>query len=249
MKIKESKLRQIIRQALREAPLDFIGGYNVPDHPDDSDNLKPRPSIAYGKSTLPVFRQQAAFRQQAKVLMQNVPDGWSIITLSNVRRARAIIMSESFKNWLLEQGVPEGSRVIVVGDEAFEGDFDSAEWVIVHDIIGHSISSGGIGKSYHWDTIAEYIHNVLPAHLRLGGLGDQIPDVLGAIFTGAIDRDDVDEAVQKYVMEIREWDPGVPEEHKKIREKVRDIVERIFEHIEYWKNSIIPGKPELINPF
>ena len=139
--------------------------------------------------------------------------------------------------------------MIVVAGEPFEYDYTTPEWTIVHDIIGHSISSGGIGKSYHWDTIAEYIHNVLPAHLRLGGLGDQIPDVLGAIFTGAIDRDDVDEAVQKYVMEIREWDPGVPEEHKKIREKVRDIVERIFEHIEYWKNSNIPGKPELINPF
>ena len=133
--------------------------------------------------------------------------------------------------------------------QALEGDFDSAEWVIVHDIIGHSISSGGIGGGYYWDTIAEYIHDVLPAHLRLGGLGDQLPDVLGAIFTGQVDRDDVDEAVQKYVMELRRWDPGVPEEHKKIREKVRDIVERIFEHIEYWKNSIVPGKPELINPF
>ena len=243
MKIKESKLRQIIRQALREAPLDFIGGYNVPNHPDDSGDLKPRPSIAYGKST------SLAFYQQAKVLMQNVPDGWAIITLSNVRRARAIIMSESFKNWLLEQGIPESSRVIVVGDGAFDGDGDSAEWVIVHDIIGHSISLGGIGGGYYWDTIAEYIHDVLPAHLRLGGMGDKIPDILGAIFTGAIDRDDVDEAVQKYVMELRKWVPGVPEEHKKIREEVRDIVERIFEHIEYWKNSIIPGKPKLVNPF
>lgn len=243
MKIKESKLRQIIRQALREVPLDFIGGYSVPNHPDDSGDLKPRPSIAYGKSMSPEFRQQA------KVLMQNVPDGWAIITLSNVRRARAISMSESFKSWLLEQGIPESSRVIVVGAEALEGDFDSSEWVIVHDVIGHSISSGGIGGGYYWDTIAEYIHNVLPAHLRLGSLGDKLPDVLGAIFTGQVDRDDVDEAVQKYVVELRKWDPGVPEEHKKIREEVRDIVERIFEHIEYWKSSIIPGKPELVYPF
>lgn len=240
MKIKESKLRQIIRQALREAPLDFIGGYNVPD---DSDDLKPLPSIAYGKSMSPEFRQQA------KVLMQNVPDGWAIITLSNIRRARAIVMSESFKSWLLEQGIPESSRVIVVGDAAFEGDFDTSEWVIVHDIIGHTISSGGIGGGYYWDTIAEYIHNVLPAHLQLSERGDKLPDVLGAIFTGQVDRDDVDKAVQKYVMRLRKWDPGVPEEHKKIREEVHDIVESIFEHIKYWKNSIIPGKPELVNPF
>lgn len=244
MKIKESKLRQIIRQALREAPLDFIGGYNVPNHPDDS---KPRPSIAYGKST------SLAFYQQAKVLMQNVPDGWAIIALSNVRNASTTIKSESFKGWLLDQGIPESSRVIVIGGAPFEGDFDSPEWVIVHDIIGHSITTGpgggGIGGGYYWDTIAEYIHDVLPAHLRLGGMGDKIPDILGAIFIGQVDRDDVDQAVQKYVMELRKWDPGVPEEHKKIREEVRDIVERIFEHIEYWKNSIIPGKPELVNPF
>jgi len=112
-----------------------------------------------------------------------------------------------------------------------------------------STGLGGIGGDYYWASIAEYIHEILPAHLRLGGTGDKIPDVLGAIFTGQVDRDDVDEAGQKYVMELRRWDPRIPEEHKKIREEVRDIVERLFEHIEYWKNSIIPGKPELINPF
>jgi hypothetical protein len=244
MKIKESKLRQIIRSViLREAPLDFIGGYDVPADP--ADDQGPRPSIAYGKSTSPEFRQHA------KVLMQNVPDGWAIITLSNVRNARINIRSESFKGWLLDQGIPESSRVIVVGDEALDGDFDSPEWVIVHDIIGHSMSTGlgGIGGGYYWDTIAEYIHEILPAHLRLGEAGDKLPDVLGAIFTGQVDRDDVDGAVQKYVMELRGWHPHIPEEHEKIRREVRDIVEILFQHIEYWKNSIIPGKPELIHPF
>ena len=243
MKIKESKLRQIIRSAiLREAPLDFIGGYDVPDPADDRG---PLPSIAYGKSTSPEFRQHA------KVLMQNVPDGWAIITLSNVRNARINIRSESFKGWLLDQGIPESSRVIVVGDGALDGDFDSPEWVIVHDIIGHSMSTGlgGIGGGYYWDTIAEYIHEILHAHLRLGEVGDKLPDVLGAIFTGQVDRDDVDGAVQKYVMEIRGWRPRIPEEHEKIRREVRDIVERLFQHIAYWKNSIIPGKPELVTPF
>jgi len=245
MKIKESKLRQIIRRAiLREAPLDFIGGYDVPADPDPG-SARSRPSIAYGKSTSPEFRQHA------KVLMQNVPDGWAIITLSNVLNARATIRSESFRGWLLDQGIPESSRVIVVGDEALDGDFDSPEWVIVHDIIGHSMSTGPmrVGGGYYWDTIAEYIHEILPAHLRLGEVDDKLPDVLGAIFTGQVDRDDVDGAVQKYVMELRGWHPDIPKEHEKIRREVRDIVERLFQHIEDWKNSIIPGKPELINPF
>jgi len=43
--------------------------------------------------------------------------------------------------------------------------------------------------------------------------------------------------------------PRIPEEHEKIRREVRDIVERLFQHIKYWKNSIIPGKPELVTPF
>ena len=255
-------LRFLIREMLlHEAPLDHIGGYRDPNDPGtDPDDLNaelPRPSIAFDMST------SLYFQEHAKVLMKDTTNNWSIITLWDVRDASKIIESIAFEEWFLKQKIPATSRVIVVAGEPFEYDYTTPEWTIVHDIIGHSIARsmsktvafdrqeahGRVQGYYDWRDVAENVHEVLPKVLQLGGPGDKLPDICGAIFTKPSLREDLVLKVQKYIAVKTGWNPKNPEENEKIRNEASHITGSLFEDIDKWGNGFIPGVPTLVEQF
>ena len=128
MRISESRIRQIIREevrrALREAPLDDLVGYQV--------GADEEPSIGHD------MVQSPTFVNRVKGFMSKTGDHWVIITVNNTKNIRSEVRSDRFRSWLMGRNYDPGAKVLVVGSESQPDDFKTSKW-FVHDVIGHVV--------------------------------------------------------------------------------------------------------------
>jgi hypothetical protein len=249
MKIAEGRLRSIIRDMiLSEAPLVGDGIYRYETSPEEDKEIDSKlhnssiltadiSSISYKQSKSP------SWRDEAHVLMRNTPDMWAIITAS-----RADLFNfgkkDLFNQWLSEQNIPKGTRILAIGSASFSGDYESVAWVIGHDILGHSMmqhihdgiqSTKGARKPTPWDMV--WIHNRLPLTSKISfEHTDFLPDIYAAIFLKSVEREYFDE----HVLTITNND---------MRNDMNYLLDEMFKNIDDWITSIPIDKPYVIKPW
>jgi len=253
MKITGRELRQIIRETLiQEVPIVFGPDDSATDYstapldPEDRrSGARKRGSI--GRRTL----RKASGRAEAKVLFQNTPDNWAIVTLDNVSWNNAVIEGDPFKQWVERQGFPPGTRILVVGDAPIPRDFTSTRWAVAHDIIGHTLHNWISRRDIFTNPFSDAKtaqHLVFTAILdqvtsekRIGDNIDYIPDALAALFFG-----EADLGVAVAAATQAAWKQRFPEPLVAAVEAVGRALEA---GIPAWIKSIPPDKPTLIHPF
>lgn len=252
MRITGRALRQIIRETLTaEGPL-FFG-------PDDSSTDYSTPPLDYydrgagAKKSGSIGRRalrKAQGRAEAKLLFQNTPDNWAIVTLDNIYWSKDVIRGAAFKAWIAKRGFPPGTRILVIADPPIKGDFTSTQWTVAHDIIGHTLHTW-IFRKYFKDPFSDAktarhlvftaLFNQLPKEKQVGTGEDYIPDALAGLFFGEVDLTSAAATALQAAQNSRFSETLVP--------AVEDVVKALEEGIPAWIASIPPDVPTLINPF
>lgn len=194
MRITESQLRRIIREALlSEVPLGDIIPHDIPPSERRRDSGKgmpwrDRPSIAH-----PASRSQdekhagGGYLEIAKDLMLTARDNWVIITPDDYTDNRS--KGKDFIEWLdsKRKQYPPDTIFAFVGQGSYPDDARTPEWNIVHDLFGHTLeqvyqrrpSRPPLVKG---EDITVALHRALPGRYRIStDSRDQVPDILAAI--------------------------------------------------------------------
>ena len=249
MKITERRLRSIIRDMiLAEAPLVGDGIYRYETSPEEDKEIDSKlytssiltadtSSISYKQSMSP------SWRDEARVLMRNTPDMWAIITAS-----RADLFNfgnkDLFNQWLSEQNIPKGTRILAIGSTSFPGDYVKVAWVIGHDIIGHTLAGGendrlrslgiSVGGS---NPIVDLIHSFLPDDARISTDSfDYLPDIFAAIFLKVVSKEYFDEMLNSIKSD-------------KTRANIIDVLDLLFETVDKWISSMPVDVPYVVTPW
>ena len=239
MKITESKLRQIIREEiLDEAPLvgDGIYRYKVGhDYTSKMGFQAYSPSVGYKPSEDPEWRDKA------RVLMRNTAENWAIVTLSAADAYGVYASNDNnwkqFNQWIREQNIPKGTRIIVVGSPIFPDDYDSVAWAVGHDIFGHTLNELmliilGSEPPRH---IIRMIHEALPEVARLStDSKDFLPDIYAAIFLKVVSREFFDDLIRSAGASAS---------------SMARIIDKMFEGVDTWITSIPVDEPHMIYPW
>lgn len=164
--ISESMARLVVARHLSAAPLDDYVSMKNPNP------RYPKPStVGWG------LEKNFEYLEKATEFFKARKDSW------------AIIIRPDFVPWSAIEGYVRNypklkrSKIIVVSSSAMEGDYGSPEWVVIHDIIGHSIAYGS-EKYDIVDVILPYIHRALPLKYQVNKMqkSDIEADILAGIF-------------------------------------------------------------------
>jgi hypothetical protein len=164
--MKRSSAQRVVARYLSAAPLDEYYSYPSPTGASKS--------VGWGREKSKPFLRAVTTYFEAR------EDSWAIIVLpKNVKLQRLDDYVES--NPKLKR-----CKIIAVGSEAQEGDETAPKWVVLHDIIGHSIDQQTeITMSEHWAN-AQSLHAALPRKFRITTDPlDVLPDIYAAIFLNA----------------------------------------------------------------
>ena len=250
----------MIREMLvNEGPLWDIASYEVPDRDDASYtyNTSKKPSIGHVKTYPKMHRgrhadKETAYKSVATELMKNTADNWHIIVTSDTRNSHEMLKSNAFKTWVASRNIPNDARIIVVSGSPYSYDYETPQWQIVHDIIGHSMYNNYIRFMPRWlksrEHIESILHETLPERSKLGDVGDKGPDVLAAIMLKTFNR----KKAKAELMSSMKNNPDRFDISKKNLDidATSDEIIAEFEEIEKgWIDSFPPGVPTLVSPF
>lgn len=247
MRITERRLRSIIRDMiLAEAPLvgDGIYRYEMsPEEEKEFNNYLPgrltddTSSIGYRQSKSP------SWRNEAHVLMRNTTENWAIVSA-----AQTVLINlnnpNRFNQWLQNQKIPKGTRILAIGSASFPGDYESVAWVIGHDIIGHTLAGAGskpadvvtLGMSAS-GPIVNLIHSFLPDDARISkDRFDYLPDIFAAIFLNITSREYFDKKINTLT-------------DVNIGNAVSEVLDVIFNTVETWISRIPEDTLYVIKPW
>lgn len=260
MKITETQLRRmIVETLLDEAPLVGDGIYRYDDGitvPEPDNPWEPeygRASIAHAPSSSPEWINDA------RLLMKNTVDNWAIVTLARTDDNEGIVTSDKFKKWLASQRIPKGTKIIVIGNAPYDGDFSTAAWAIGHDIFGHTIQSMASVRdrtarfsSEVWYDYVKNFHNQLPAEMQLAHRGevavplavaDFMPDIFAAVFLGIIGDEEITAIIDRIISGVA---PAFKEADATM---YRALLASVKSDVMSWIRSISTDNPHLIYPW
>jgi len=154
MRITEGQLRRIIRETiLNEVPLGGNSPFTPIERPstkapvavdqqddDDIEDIEDPPIYSVG------YSNASENRPEAIKLFEKIPDNWDIIPVENVDNLAAFVRSKEFTQEIASRNYPKGTKILVIGSQPAEDDFTESEWVIRHDIIGHTIYKHSISS-------------------------------------------------------------------------------------------------------
>lgn len=260
MRITETQLRRmIVETLLDEAPLVGDGVYRYDDGnsaPEPDNPWEPvygRPSIAYAQSSSPEWINDA------RLLMKNTVDNWAIVTLARTDDNEGIVTSDKFKKWLESQRIPKGTKIIVIGNAPYDGDFSAAAWAIGHDIFGHTIQSMVSARdritrfsSEKWYDYVKKFHDQLPSEIKLAHVGevdvplaiaDFMPDIFAAVFLGIIGDEEISAMIDRIILGVA---PAYKETDAMMYET---LLANVKSDVMSWIKSISTDYPHLIYPW
>lgn len=278
MRIKEGRLRQLIREALlSEVPLDYIVSDEEPPprrrggDPSADDRRRFVPSI--GHKTLKGPKN----RKAAVEYFSKTGESWAIVTLGKTEvdpfnremteTDPDFVDTDAFREKLRSWGIdPESTNVIVVIGVPFKGDYEGVRWNVIHDIVGHSIE---LEISYRWshdikqsdqfiNMMVREVWDNLPESSKISGEdpGDLSADILAAIFLGNLSKADLDASALAGFDKAWDLHPMFMAHFKNNKEEAREwfvprFVRTWTRAVEIWKGKFDRegGRVRAIIPF
>lgn len=270
MRVTRRQLRQILKTVLRESalletPLDGYvqmppGPYLKHEYPSVGYKI-PRPQ---GETEAQSFEK---FETAAKVLMSDTEDNFIIVTKPHIiyEYSEEAILAEISRRGIK---MTPNTRILVIESTPVEGDYDAPDWVIAHDIIGHSIENFFIKK--YWDdlnlqtaTNPNYlsdlkfmfytiIKEITPAlhltaispQMRMSkkNKSDMLPDIFSAILLKKFDIAAVSRVIQKYMSQnYPDGKENTSDYEREINFKDIDVLNMLLEVPSEWVKSLKPG--------
>lgn len=141
------------------------------------------------------------------------------------------------------------SKIIVVESDSLEGDDTHPDFVVIHDIIGHSIEtySNGEGLGDVDNIIGQMIHLHLPSEYKIQDQdSDKVPDILAAIFFHAASHKDL---INKTVGGLEKtYEKGMLSKaaFDVFREMIESGIEQAALNVARWSSKFMPGVPRLV---
>lgn len=267
MRVTKKQLRQILASVLRESALleTPLDGY-VQMRPTPYNY----PSIGY---KIPQYRGETEaqsfenFETAAKVLMSDTEDNFIIVTKPDITHdyGEEAIMAEISRRGI--KMTPD-TRILLIESVSLDGDYNTPNWVVAHDIIGHTIENFFIKKysnelSLQTETNPDYLSDlkfmfydifrrITPAlhssaispEMRMSSQNrlDMSPDIFSAILLKKFDTAEALKVIQKYM--LQNYPDGkeiTPDHERDINFKDLDVLDMLLEVPSRWVKSLKPG--------
>lgn len=150
-RITEAGLRRLVRHLLNEVPLAELPPVNPgesgrpaffsPNATDFSQKIFANTQIDTTKSSVGYGLDP----NDVKVFLDKSKGIWAIFTLPFSAKLKdgedKEILLNDIKKLAEKFKIPAGTKILVVSDGPFEGDYKNVRWSVGHDIIGHTITS------------------------------------------------------------------------------------------------------------
>jgi hypothetical protein len=214
--------RRVVARYLQAAPLDDY--YSMPTQ------ASPK-TVGWGREKDPHFLAAAtSFFQTRK-------DSWAII----VQPEEA--SKDDVRAYVEGNPKLKRSKIIVVTSESMDGDYNTSKWVVIHDIVGHSISNETFEPEDRFDRIA--FHKALPTKYRISipNADDMRPDILAAIFFHADLKDFVAKAAE-IRLEFGDYPPYW--DLVRMTARMQKIYEEMVVDVARWTSGFKLGKPRFL---
>ena len=267
MRVTKRQLRQILTSVLRESALleTPLDGY-VQMRPTPYNY----PSIGYkiprsrGETEAQSFEN---FETAAKVLMSDTEDNFIIVTKPDITHdyGEEAIMAEISRRGI--KMTPD-TRILLIESVSLDGDYNTPDWVVAHDIIGHTIENFFIKKysielSLQTETNPDYltdlkfmfydiVRRITPAlhssaispEMRMSSQNklDMSPDIFSAILLKKFDTAAASKVIQKYMSQnYPDGKEITPEHEREINFNDLDVLDMLLEVPSRWVKSLKPG--------
>ncbi len=252
-----SVLLKLIRGMIHESPIVGDKPFTPVEREDERHPVKGH-SVGYKSASL--------HRPAAQEYFKQTKDNWDIIPVSDVDDIHNYVNSQEFLEEIERRNYPSGTKILVISSMPMKGDLDTPEWVVKHDIIGHTIAEfpfrgeftevdvANVISSYIRDRegseagtrawyagtrpphITDGIHKMLPSDLRRGGPDDVVSDIYAGIFFGEIDQGWLTTVVYDF---LKQKFSNV--DIKLIKDLSTRHVASLFGSVSAWKSSMKPG--------
>ena len=173
--------------------------------------------------------------ERATTYFKSRKDSWAIIIQPEK------VSFDAVQDYVNRNPKLKRSKIIVVDSESLEGDDTHPDFVVIHDIIGHSIefSAGDLlhDFSYH----AKLFHSFLPYAYKIQDQdSDKAPDVLAALFFHISPKDLLD----KVFRSLEQTHTGA--ELDELRLLFQSMVEWAALSVARWTSQFKPGVPRKV---
>jgi len=280
MRVTRRQLRQILthilkESALLETPLD--GYFSMPaDRKKEPSRLNPGRGTSVGyriprKPSQTEAESAEDFEKRAKVLMSDTEDNFIIVTNEDVTRVQS---EEEIMKEIIRRGirVTPDTKILVILSEPLEGDYDTPDWVVAHDIIGHSIENYAKERFYLnvyskkkraqilmsdlnlmlydiIDTVAPEIHKAaLAPEMMMSSKNnrDMLPDIFAAILLKKFDKDAAARVIQEFMEDKYPGGKEITDDYERdINFNYEDVLNMLLRMPSDWVKSLNPGINEL----
>ena len=222
---------RVAARYLQAAPLDDY--YSLPSKGSPK-------TVGWGREKIDGFLEAATTYFEAR------KDSWAII----VQRDK--IDTGEVDAYVARNPKLKRSKIIVVNSEAMDGDYNTSGWVVIHDIIGHSISNQQSEEIQGY--VARAFHKVLPLRYQIStSPNDLEADIYAAIFFHAFPKDFADRAAEislesdlggvSYSAEFRK------EAMEERLSSFRSAYAWIMQDVARWTSKFRPGVPRWVKPW
>lgn len=172
------------------------------------------------------------WRESAASYFKDLQESWAILSID------PYITKKEVQSYV--DGIPElkMSKIILVSTRAMEGDFTSAKFTVVHDIIGHGIYEGLPKGVMVPDSMI--LHQALPKRFQISThYSDFAPDILAALFFQV----DIHEVVGRITHSFFEDRLEFLEEE---RQKYLKELKTLQREVQRWSAKFKPGVPRKV---
>ena len=175
------------------------------------------------------------------------------------RESWAIIVSHDdisvVREYVKTQPKLAKSKIIVISSFSYAEDFKDADFVVFHDIIGHSLYEAAGSPRRDTKFFRELtgllpssiLHLGLPKHMRLATEhGDVLPDIYAVLFF----YEKPGEILASAMKEVPRLYPQLtPEVLGTMRERLKEYIYEMHEATAEWASWFKPGSPRVIKPW
>jgi hypothetical protein len=182
------------------------------------------------------LEQNLKHLERVTSFFQSRKDSWAIIVKPDA------VSFDDVRDYVDRTPKLKRSKIIVVENDAMEGDDTHPDFTAIHDIIGHGIEFESNNDSFgDINYLVPTIHWYLPEKYKIQDQdSDKGPDVLAALFFYVNPKDLID----KVVRDLARIHKGAALD--KIKESVESGIGLAVMNVARWSSKFRPGVPRMV---